>query len=269
MRALKYQRIETKAKVFILPLTGMFLLIYILPLVIAVYYSLIEAPLRPVWAGLYNYKRTIGNRYFQLAFGNTLRFMAFGMPLACALALTAAIGLHEILSGPSAILSGVFLLPFFIPAASVTPVWEAVAGRQGPFVSVLLLYLWKNTGFLMILLLAGIRLIPRPLYEAAALDGAGRLRQHLHITLPMLRDKLALAAALGAAYSMRVFKEAFLLYGAYPSQDIYLLQHYMNNHFTKLNYQYLASTAVLTAVPIVLIVLWWQHGANKREGELA
>ena len=83
----------------------------------------------------------------------------------------------------------------------------------------------------MILLLAGLQSIPRMYYEAAMLDGAGRWRMLTRITLVHLTPTLFFVLIVSIINSFKVFRETYLMAGAYPQAGIYFLQHYMNNTF--------------------------------------
>ena len=98
-------------------------------------------------------------------------------------------------------------------------------------------------------------MISRDVYEAAALDGAGRVRVLFGITLPLISGAMLFAAILATAYNLRLFREAYLMFGAYPDDRLYLTQHYMNNHFYKLNYQRLTTASTLFL--IVLSAFVW------------
>ena len=128
-------------------------------------------------------------------------------------------------------------------------------------------YLWKNSGYDMILWLAGLDGIPESVYEAAAVDGAGRWITFWRVTLPELSATLFLTAVLSLLNTFKVFREAYLVAGSYPQSDsIYLLQHLFNNWFLKLDMGRLAAAAVLVALVLLGVILLWQR-LLRREGE--
>ena len=90
----------------------------------------------------------------------------------------------------------------------------------------------------------GLEDIPKDILQAAALDGAGSVRTYWSICLPCILRHVALMALFFLMFAFRIYKECYLLFDMYPSESIYLIQHYMNNHFLKLNYQYVASSAI-------------------------
>ena len=119
--------------------------------------------------------------------------------------------------------------------------------------------MWKNAGYNLILLTAALSMIPREISEAASLDGARGLSKLTRITLPMIAPALFFSGVMSVMQSLRVFKETYLLYGAYPDPSIYLVQHYMNNHFAKLNYQNLTAGAIFFALLVgaVVALYYW------------
>lgn len=120
---------------------------------------------------------------------------------------------------------------------------------------VILIYIWKNVGYNMLLFLAGLQNIPEHLYEAARIDGAGRWGQWRSITIVYLTPTTFFVFVMSIINSFKVFRETYMLAGPYPHQSLYMLQHFMNNMFQQLDYQKMTSAAFLMASTIVLMVL--------------
>ena len=108
-------------------------------------------------------------------------------------------------------------------------------------------YLWKNIGYDSIRWSSGLDSISTDLYEAAAVDGASGWRQFTAITLPNLLPTLAVTLVLSLLNTFKVFREAYLVAGAYPEKSIYLLQHLFNNWFLALDLPRLSAAAILMA----------------------
>ncbi len=119
---------------------------------------------------------------------------------------------------------------------------------------VVIVYLWKNTGYNMILFLAGLQNIPVEYYESAGIDGAGFFRKFTGITCVYLTPTAFFVMIMSIINSFKVFRETWMLAGDYPHDSIYMLQHYMNNMFASLDYQKLTSAAYLMALLIALLV---------------
>ena len=158
-----------------------------------------------------------------------------------------------------------FLLPMAIPVASIGLLWQVLFAHNGllntllgmhcdflgsdaAFWVLIATYVWKNAGYTSVLWSGGLDAIPKELYEAAAVDGAGAVRQFTAVTLPQLGPTLAGTGILSLLNTGKVFREAYLVAGAYPPQSIYLLQHLFNNWFLALDLPRLCAAAVLVAL---------------------
>ncbi len=232
------------------------------------------------WAGLDNYRRVLENEAFRLAVTNTLRFLALSLPLLLFLGLLLALVICRVPRLER--FKAMYLLPMAIPAATVVLVWRLVFSRQG-FLNAWLgthvdfmgessslailvgSYIWKNLGYTMVLWLAGLKAIPAEQTEAARVDGAGRIRCFFQITLPNLKGSAYTITVLSLLNAFKSFREAYLVSGAYPQQDIYLLQHLFQNWYTKLDMDKLAAGAVLMALVLGALSLLLQRLWNTTD----
>lgn len=232
------------------------------------------------WVGLDNYRKVLENEAFRLAVGNTLRFMLLSLPLLLSLSLLLALVICRIPRLER--FKALYLLPMAIPAATVVLVWRLIFSRQGflnawlgthvdfmgesTALAVLVgSYVWKNLGYTMVLWLAGLKAIPIQQTEAARVDGAGRIRCFFQITLPNLKGSAYTITVLSLLNAFKSFREAYLVSGAYPQQDIYLLQHLFQNWYTKLDMDKLAAGAVLMALVLGVLSLLLQKLWNTVE----
>lgn len=126
-----------------------------------------------------------------------------------------------------------------------------------------LAYLWKNTGYQMLLWLAALSGIPDSLYEAAEVDGAGAFTKLLYITLPQVRSASGMILFLAVVNSFKVFREAYVVAGSYPNDGIYMMQHLFNHWFLNLDVQKMSGGAVLLTLVIAAPVLLFT--ARKEE----
>ena len=113
--------------------------------------------------------------------------------------------------------------------------------------------------------LAGLKAIPAEQTEAARVDGAGRIRCFFQITLPNLKGSAYTITVLSLLNAFKSFREAYLVSGAYPQQDIYLLQHLFQNWYTKLDMDKLAAGAVLMALALGALSMLLQRLWNTAE----
>lgn len=225
--------------------------------------------------GLANYTAVLGNDAFRLAVKNTARFVGVCVPLLLALSLALALALRcrALKNTPWAELyRTTFLLPMALPVASLALLWRVLFAQNGlvnaalgtdcdfmgtdaAFWVLIFTYLWKNIGYDSILWSGGLDAISTELYEAAAVDGAGAWRQFTAITLPNLLPTLAVTAVLSLLNTFKVFREAYLVAGAYPQESIYLLQHLFNNWFLALDLPRLSAAAVLMAGVLGVVIV--------------
>ena len=113
-------------------------------------------------------------------------------------------------------------------------------------------------GFNLVLALAGLGNIPKGYYEWANVEGLGKTRMFFEITLVYMTPVLFIMFVMSFINSSKVFRELYMLAGNYPDENIYMLQHYMNNQFSRLNYQNLTTSAfVVTAVISVFMVIFF------------
>ena len=126
--------------------------------------------------------------------------------------------------------------------------------------SVMLVTLWKGLGYYMVIFLAGLQGIPKDLYEAADLDGSVGWRQHLDITLPLLRPYVALVAVISAIAATKVFEEVFLMTQGGPADSTRTVVYYVYDlAFQELEISY-ACTAGLALFLVVLVLGLIQQG---------
>ncbi len=124
-------------------------------------------------------------------------------------------------------------------------------------------YIWKNLGYTLVLWLAGLASVPQDVYEAAQIDGAGRLVRFFKITLPLIKPMIFTIVVLSLLNSFKVFREAYLVSGNYPQESIYLLQHLFNNWFLDLSVDKMAAGSVLLALVIGIFVAVLEHSWEK------
>jgi len=252
-----------------------FFLFYLLPFVTGFYYSLVDSPINGTFVGLHNYGALLKNPSFLSALTNTAKFTLICVPLNMILSLGLALLLNQKLQGRN-LFRTIMITPLVVPVASVVLVWQAFFDLNGVLNSlihtlgyppvdwmktswsrivVLVIYLWKNIGYSVILFLAGLQNIPAEYYEAARIDGASRRQEFFRITLIYLTPTTFFVFVISIINSFKVFRETYLISGEYPHNSIYMLQHYMNNMFMALDYQKLTSAAFIMAAFIAAVVL--------------
>ncbi|MBR6219724.1 MAG: sugar ABC transporter permease [Clostridia bacterium] len=253
---------------FLLPGVLGLMLFYIVPFFGGVYYSLTDGSYRNAFVGMANYVAIWKNQMFVLGLKNTMELSLICAPLVWVLSFAIASLLNR-LRPRGAFFRNSVLLPYLMPSSAMLLIWlvifdyggvinrlmtamglERVIWLQGSElrVPVVLLFVWKNLGFAVIIFLAALQAIPEPLYEYARLEGAGFWRQTFGITLPMIVPTAFLIIILEWINAFKIFKEVYFIGGAYPDESVYTLQNYMNNMYGKLNYQNVTTAAYSFAV---------------------
>ena len=126
-------------------------------------------------------------------------------------------------------------------------------------------YIWRNLGYDIVLWLAGLSTIPEALYEAAKVDGANAWKCFIGITLPSLLPSLFTIVVLSLLNGFKVFRDAYLVAGDYPQENMYLLQHLFNNWYRDLAMDKMAAAAVVTGAVIMLLVLLLQKAWERED----
>jgi len=200
--------------------------------------------------GLGNYAQLLQTPLFWQAFGNTLYFVIVGVPLSIAVSFGAALLLHS----PLVRFRGFYRTALFAPVVTtlvaVAVVWRYLfnpvngwlnyaLGRVGippvdwlgdphwAMPAIIVFAVWKNFGYNMVILLAGLQSIPPPLYEAAQVDGASAWRQFRHITLPMLAPIVAMVNILTIAGYLQLFAEPYVMTQGGPMQSTVSVLYFM------------------------------------------
>jgi multiple sugar transport system permease protein len=192
--------------------------------------------------GLANYARLLHQPRFWIALRNTLYFVLVGGPLSVAVSLTAALLLNARLVRWQGLFRTIFFLPVVTTLVAVAVVWRylyhprhgllnyllALAG-MGPvdwlgdprwaMPAIILLAVWKNFGFNMIIFVAGLQNIPTRLYEAARLDGASAWQQFRHVTLPMLAPTFLFVAIITMIGYFQLFAEPYVMTQGGPANS--------------------------------------------------
>ncbi len=255
MKTKRHLKWNTKCKLCLVPSLIGTAIFFILPYIRVLYYSLIDNQFRRNFVWFDNYIETLQNEYFRLALKNSLLIIVICVPLLIALALVISLvlsyGIRWVRKTRFA-----FVLPMVIPTASIVLIWRSVFAESDTVLPIYLLFIWKNIGICIVLLTAAFTSIEQSIFEAAKLDGASSFILHTKITVPLIAPTIFFTALLSIVNSFKIFKESYLYYGTnYPPNHSYTLQYYMNNNFLKLDYQSLATSAVLTSVLVLIIVI--------------
>ena len=247
---------------------------FIVPFGVVVYYSMIDGVGSKNFVALQNFTKLLQNSAFLMAAKNTLQFSIIAVPLAVVLAIVLALLLEARIPLKSQFRT-FFLSPMMVPVASVVLIWQVLFNYNGTIneflllfgadkidwlqsdhcqLVVIILFLWKNLGYNMILFMAGLSNIPKELLEVADVEGASETYKFFAIKLRYLSPTVLFVTILSLINSFKVFREVYLLTGDYPYEKLYMLQHFMNNTFRSLDYQKLSAAAVIMALVMVVLI---------------
>lgn len=233
---------ETKAALALLaPAMTLITIFFILPVLGALVLSVTDFDIYSVadaantrFVGMKNYSALVDNPLFWRALTNTLYFSFVGGPVTIIVALGAALLLNARLARFKALFRTIYFAPVVTSIVAVSIVWKYVyharvgllnraldfVGIQGPdwlgdarwaMPALILLAIWRGFGYAAVIFLAGLQNIPDELYEAARIDGAGPVRQFVHITVPQLGSTFVFVGIVTAIGFLQVFAEPYVM----------------------------------------------------------
>jgi multiple sugar transport system permease protein len=268
------RRRKFRSGLFIAPSFLGVLVFFLLPFLVVLFYSVVDNPISTNFVGLKNFSQVIQNAAFRTAVRNTVRFSLIAVPLAVVLSLLLAIILESKLPFRSQFRT-FFLSPMMVPVASVVLIWQVLFHYNGAvndflavfgidkidwfkseysIVVIVILFLWKNLGYNMILFMAALSSIPKDILEVARLESATPLQTFFYIKIRYLSSTILFVTIMSLISSFKIFREIYLLTTDYPYDSIYMLQHYMNNKFKNLDYQMLSAAAILMSLVMIVII---------------
>jgi multiple sugar transport system permease protein len=264
--------------IFLFPSLAGVMIFYCIPFLYSFYYALIDNLGSRRFVGLDNFVTTLKNDLFLRAAGNTLAFIGLAVPLGMVIALFLSLCLKQMNKG-RVTATLIILIPLVIPSGTIVYFWKVlfeanglmnelylrlgasyqwIVSQEWKMGILVVVFLWKNVSYNVVLFWSGLNWIPKTYYEQMEMEGGGAFAKFCHITLIYLSPTTFVVLLMSIVNSFRVSKEVYMLYGGYPSTDIYMLQHYMNNQFLSLSMQKLASAAYIMflVIGVVLFVLY-------------
>lgn len=289
---------STTALLMAIPALAGLLLFILLPFAAALALAFTDlrlgSPLPVKFVGFAQFVQLSNDLDFMRALLNNLLFAAVVVPLQTVLALALALLLNQGLPGTVAFRT-LFFMPVVFPMSLVSVIWSLIyapgpGGMMNAFLEwasfglweardflrdpllalpgIMLLSIWQGVGFQMVILLAGLQAIPQSLYEAAALDGAGRWQQLLHITLPQLRNPLIFVMLITTILAFRLFDQVQIMTRGGPDNaTTTVIYEMVQSAFAR---QQVALACAMTVVffLLVLAVTWLQRRYAHHEREM-
>jgi multiple sugar transport system permease protein len=265
------------AALFIAPSFIPLLAIFVLPMIAAGVISFTSWDLLspPHWIGLDNFKQLIHDKEFLHSLTNTLMFIAGYLPIVYILGLSAALALNRKFKG-SGILRALYFLPVITSWVVVALLWKWILnpngglvnsalhtiGIQGPgwwtskdwsMISVIVPSAWKDLGFVMLLLLAGLQAIPPEYQEAAAIDGASKRQILFKITVPLLTPVTFFVIVISLINNFQVFDQIWVMTAGGPEGSTNVVMgEIVKNSF---NYGHMGYASALSMVLFLIIMI--------------
>lgn len=249
------RREERAAWYFLAPALAVLTLFFFLPIAAAWLLSFTDFDIYAVadvhnarLVGLGNYARLVTDEVFWQALRNTFYFVLLGGPATVALALLAAIALNSRLTRGRELLRTLYFAPVVTTVVAVAAVWRYLYHPRfglfnyllgwigiGPIdwlqdprwamPALVLMAIWKNFGYNMVIFLAGLSEIPPDFYDAARIDGANPVQEFQHITIPMLRNTLVFVSVMTIIGAYQVFTSVYVMTQGGPERATQVLAY--------------------------------------------
>ena len=241
------------------------------------------------FVGFANYAELVGTPLFWKALGNTFYFVIAGVPLSIGLSLGAAM----LLNGAVTRLTGLFRTALFAPVVTtlvaVAVIWRYLLHTRYGMINyllagigvdpvdwlgdpnwsmpaIILFAVWKNFGYNMVILLAGLQTIPGDLYEAARIDGANGWQRFRHVTVPALGPMLLLVSILTMAGYFQLFAEPYVMTQGGPVESTLSVLYFMYDQGFKWWNLGFASAVAFALFLIMILFTTLQYRLAKARG---
>jgi len=229
------------------------------------------------WVGMRNFGRLFHDTQFFKAILNTLTFLVIHIPLQIIVALLLAVGLNQKIH-LRGLFRSLYFMPVIVSGVVITIMWRQLFGYETGLLNMMLLKIgldkipwinhpsfampsiaimatWKNVGLYVVLFLVGLQNIPRFLYEAADIDGAGPIQKFWYITLPALNNTMVLVIILSTIGGFSLFIEPFVMTGGGPMNSTLSAMLYIYNQAFYFGHMGYSATLGIFFAGIVLMVI--------------
>jgi multiple sugar transport system permease protein len=236
---------------------------------------------RPSWAGLENFRDVFRDELFWTTLRNTAVYVFCKVPLNVFLSLLLAVLLNQSLYGRT-LFRAILFLPMIASSVSVALLWQPLFLSNGllnkllttlklptlmwiynpktSMMSVILVALWKELGYYMVIFLAGLQSISRSYYEAANIDGANGIQQFVRITVPLISPTTFFVLIISIIGSFQIFDLTTVLTGGGPANSTNTIIMYVYQagfKFFRMGYASALSTILFVIVLIITIIQNW------------
>lgn len=268
--------------VFVLPFVAVFFAFSVYPLLFTARLSFTNwrGTGAAEWVGWDNYTYLLSSPAFWSSLGNSAVLWLLIVPVQLVVAVIVAVLLDSAKLRLRGAYRVAFIVPFVTPLVAVAQIWVVLFDQQYGAVNALLgffgipevgwlttsawakptlalLFLWKTTGFIVIILLSGLQSIDSSVYEAAAIDGASRLRRLWSITVPLLRRTIMFAVVLQTLAVFQMFAEPFVVTQGGPYNSTTTAGYYLYNHITRADLGTGAANSFLLVILVMVLSLFF------------
>lgn len=223
-----------------------------------------------------NYATLLQNGYFRQAVLNTIKFTILAVVLEMVLGLLVAVFINSLTKGQK-VMRTLLLLPYLLPAVTVAlswrmmlssnygivnqvlqtlhlPVYNWFMDTKTAFGTILLIDVWQNVPFVFLLLYASLQSVSESQYEAARIDGAGVIQQFFYVTLPNIKNGLALCALLRTIDTFRLFEKVNILTGGGPAGTTSTITQFLYNYGIKsLKFGFGSAGAIVMTILVLVL----------------
>ncbi|MEA4884855.1 MAG: sugar ABC transporter permease [Clostridia bacterium] len=278
------------AFVALLPSMAIFCLFTVYPVIYSLYLSFFDCSLlggQKTFIGFGNYARMMASSDFRVALANTAKYAIGTVPIGATLSMFVAVLLNMKLRG-----RGLYRVAYFMPVVTsmvaVAIVWMWVfdpyyglfnallekVGISGPawladprwsLPSVIMLGIWKNLGYNMVIFLAGLQDVPAEYYESAEIDGAGAWQKFLYVTMPLMRTTIGFVLVMSTIKSFQVFGQVYVMTGGGPMNSTMVLVYYIYRQAFEFYKSGYASAVAWFLFALILVLTMLQKRLLKAE----
>jgi multiple sugar transport system permease protein len=267
------------AAVLVAPFLAVYLLVFVWPTIQMFGISFTNAPLigHGDWVGVENYEKLPKDPRFRTAAWNTAYFVVLTVLPGTVVALLIALGISRLKGRLQSAILALFFLPYILPVSVVYLIWDWVLNfqfgilmhildllgmdripimktREWFMPAVAVVTIWWTAGFSILLFLAGLRAIPIEIYEAAALDNAGRWTTFRRITWPLLWPVTSLVFTIQLIAQLKIFDQVYLFsVGGRPNDNMVLVYYVFQRAFQQDQGGRAAAVAVTLFVLVVVV----------------
>ena len=223
--------------------------------------------------GMENYKKIVGDQLFWDSVFNTVKFASFAVGFRVILGLGIANMLYSRLIKYKLFYRSIFYIPTVTPLIAVAFIWKIMYNPQIGFINkivhsninwlhdpkvamyaVLVMTIWKDFGYAVVLFLAGLYSLPKDCFEAAEIDGANVWKQFIHITVPLLKPNILFVVVTSIITYLQSYVQIMVMTEGGPGRATYLLTYLIYDEaFGKYNFGYASAIAFLMFIMIAVL----------------